>query len=170
MYGQIIVRALPVLAKNSMFKNMLAKVSGIPASLKNSDFVSKITGWAAANPLKANAAFATSLSSVPSLLSSTFSDDEVAVIAAGIQEYYPGKDKLNLNPENINSIMGDRKPGVAGVDDEEIMKSAELIAEAIGRVNRISQILGIPTAQVGELVRLIQLTEPSDQKIFHRFK
>lgn len=169
IFLQKIISKFSALLKIPDFKSKMAAGMNLPATLPDASFISKTKDWFTANPVKGQVLVASTLASMPSVLTEVFDSNDLPIIAKGLQDY--------TNPESrvvrrtLQSRMGDGIEGEAyGMEESEISRSANVIKTSIARTNEIARILAIPGKDVATLVKLITLHEPIDGEIYETMR
>jgi hypothetical protein len=68
-----------------------------------------------------------------------------------------------------DEVMGDHKPGIAGMEDETLLTGAQDIKTAIDNIDWIASVLGVPGSMVVELSYRLQAIEPEHRQYYAAF-
>lgn len=166
---QIVMGRIAVLVNNPKFKEAIGSKLGFGTSVPNPKFVQQVTTWVNNNPLKSQAILASSLSVIPSALPTIFGSDELPLVAQELQNVDFGTGNYTESQTAaLESISGDRKSGYYGSSNEEVVKSADLVAASLKKTERLARLFGLRESDVEEAVMLIQSYELSDGAIYRK--
>lgn len=163
----IVTSKLSKLASNQKFRETFSKLTGGFVAAPKTGFVQSASTWIAQNPIKAQGALAVSLSAISNMLPSIFSDEEIIEVAPVIADV--DFEKGIYTPDQVatmDAVMGDKKAGYFGTNDNELKKSAVMMANSIRKTNEIARLFGIHPADVEKAMFLISTYEPGDGEIY----
>lgn len=168
---RVVMARLGVLLNNSKFKEAISKKMMISVNLPKEKFLVAVQKWIESNPLKAQAVLASSLSVIPSALPNIFGSEELPVVAAELQNVDFVTGNYNeAQTASLEAISGDRAAGYFGQSNEEVVKSADLMAASLKKTEKIARLFGIREGDVEEAVMLLQSYELADGQIYKKLR
>lgn len=170
MYGKFldfILKNMNKLVGNKKMKEKISKTSNVPATLPNQTFVSRVTTWAKDNKMTAATGFATALYAGNDVLNVIFDGEDYSEVLSLLQDFDPATNQFtNKQVEVMESAMGDRKAGYFGLDEKELLNSAEVIKRSLRKTKELSRLLGVHESDVFKVCYLIQTYEAADGEIY----
>lgn len=168
---KVVLARLGLLLNNSKFKEAISKRMMIPVNLPKDKFLVAVQKWIESNPLKAQAVLASSLSVIPSALPNIFGGEELPIVAAELQSVDFATGNYNeAQTASLEAISGDRATGYFGQSNEEVVKSADLMAASLKKTEKIARLFGIREGDVEEAVMLLQSYELTDGQIYKKLR
>lgn len=168
---RVVLAKLSLLLNNSKFKEEISKRMMISVDLPKDKFLTAVKKWIESNPLKAQAVLASSLSIIPSALPNIFGGEELPIVAAELQNVDFVTGNYNeAQTASLEAISGDRATGYFGQSNEEVVKSADLMAASLKKTERIARLFGIREDDVEEAVMLLQSYELADGQIYKKLR
>lgn len=172
MHGRLLALVQSKLARlftNNSFKAKMAKAIGMSPKTPVSKLINRTNQWISNNKVMAATTVASILYSTTDILGDVFSGDEYSEVLSLLSQFDPNSPELTESQsEMLDEVMGDGKKGYFGLDEDDIMKSADLIKASIAKTERLAQLLGVPARLVPELVALIQMYEKADGQIYNK--
>lgn len=163
------MKHLNKLTKNPKMKEKISKASNVPATLPNQNFVQKVTVWANENKVTAATSLATALYAGNDVLNIIFDGEEYSEVLSLLQDFDPATGQFSdKQSEVMESRMGDGKSGYFGVNEDELLNSADLIEQSLRKTKELANLLGVMEADVFRLVYLIQTYEAADGQIYNK--
>lgn len=172
MYGkflQFVIKNINKLVGNVRMKEKISKVSNVPATIPNQQFAKKVVTWAQENKLTAATGLATALYAGNDVLNVIFDGEDYSEVLSLLQDFDPVTNQFSDKQIQVmESRMGDGKSGYFGVNEDELLNSADLIEQSLKKTKELANLLGIMEADVFRVAYLIQTYEAADGQIYSK--
>lgn len=170
MYGkfiEFILKNLNKLVGNKKMKEKISKALNVPATLPNQTFVSRVTALVKDNKVATATGLATALYAGNDVLNVIFDGEDYSEVLSLLQDFDPATNQFtDKQVEVMESSMGDRKPGYYGLDEKELLNSAEVIKRSLRKTQELARLLGVHESDVFKVCYLIQTYEAADGEIY----